>query len=146
MLPYNGKQGNKFLSEMKKHLNKSLPTEVKTIVTYQSKKLETKFQLKYKTRFNQQNNLVYYSKCPNKTSNEDYVGETDRRIEERITDNNKRDKNSHLLKHSREKNRQHACENDVKVLGNNYRSNFKRKISEALFIKQLKLSLNVKEK
>ena len=52
MLPYNGKQGNKFLSEMKKHLNKSLPTEVKTIVTYQSKKLETKFQLKYKTRFN----------------------------------------------------------------------------------------------
>ena len=52
MLPYNGKQGNKFLSEMKKHLNKSLPTEVKMIVTYQSKNLETKFQLKYKTRFN----------------------------------------------------------------------------------------------
>ena len=146
MLPYNGKQGNKFLSKMKKHLNKSLPTEVKTTVTFQSKKLETKFQLKYKTRFNQQNNLVYYSKFPNKTCNEDYVGETDRRIEERIMDNNKRDKNSHLLKHSREKNHQHACENDVKVLGNNYRSNFKRKISEALFIKQLKPSLNVKEK
>ena len=146
MLPYNGKQGNKFLSKMKKHLNKSLPTEVKTTVTFQSKKLETKFQLKYKTRFNQQNNLVYYSKFPNKTCNEDYVGETDRRIEERIMDNNKRDKNSHLLKHSREKNHQHACENDVKVLGNNYRSNFKRKISEALLIKQLKPSLNVKEK
>ena len=61
-------------------------------------------------------------------------------------DNNKRDKNSHLLKHSHEKNHQHACENDVKALGNNYRSNFKRKISEALFIKQLKLSLNMKEK
>ena len=146
MLPYNGKQGHKLLSKMKKHLNKSLPTEVKTTVTFQSKKLETKFQLKYKTRFNQQNNLVYYSKFPNKTCNEDYVGETDRRIEERIMDNNKRDKNSHLLKHSREKNHQHACENDVKVLGNNYRSNFKRKISEALLIKQLKPSLNVKEK
>ena len=26
MLPYNGKQGNKLLSKMKKHLNKSLPT------------------------------------------------------------------------------------------------------------------------
>ena len=44
MLPYNGKQGNKFLSKMKKHLNKSLPTEVKTTVTYQSKKPGTKFQ------------------------------------------------------------------------------------------------------
>ena len=29
MLPYNGKQGNKLLLKMKKHLNKSLPTEVK---------------------------------------------------------------------------------------------------------------------
>ena len=146
MLPYNGKQGNRFLSKMKKDSNKSLPTEVKTTVTYQSKKLETKSQRKYKTRFNQQKNLVYYSKCPNKTCNEDYVGETDRRNEERIMDHNKRDKNSHLLKHSREKNHQHVWKNDFKVLGNNYRSNFKRKISEALFIKQLKLSLNVKEK
>ena len=78
MLPYNGKQGNKLHPKMKKHLNKSLPTEVKTTVTYQSKKLRTKFQLKDKTRFNHQNNLVYYSNCPNRTSNKDYVGETDR--------------------------------------------------------------------
>ena len=45
MLPYNGKQGNKLLSKMKKHLKKSLPTEVKTTVTYQNKKLRMKFQL-----------------------------------------------------------------------------------------------------
>ena len=126
MLPYNGKQGNKLLSKMKKHLNKSLPTEVKTTVTYQSKKLGTKFQLKDKTRFNHQNNLVYYSKCPNKTCNEDYVGETDRRIEERIMDHKKRDKKSLLLKHSPEKNHQHVRENYFKVLGNKYRSSFKR--------------------
>ena len=105
------------------------------------KKLGTKFQLNDKTKFNHQNNLVYYRKCPDKTCNEDYVSETDRRMEERIMDHNKRDKNSHLLKHS-----QHVWENDFKVLGNNYHSNFKRKISEALFIKQLKPSLNVKEK
>ena len=70
MLPYNGKQDNKLLSKMKKHLNKSLPTEVKTTVTYQSKKLGRKLQLKDKTRFNHRNNLVYYCKCPNKTCNE----------------------------------------------------------------------------
>ena len=91
---------------MKKHLNKSLPTEVKTTVTYQSKKLGRKFQLKEKIKFHQKNNLVYYSKCPDKTCSEDYVGETDRRIEERIIDLNKYDKNSHLLKHSREENHQ----------------------------------------
>ena len=45
---------------MKKHLNKSLPTDVKTTFTYQSKKLGMKFQIKKdKTKFNQKNNLVY---------------------------------------------------------------------------------------
>ena len=77
MLPYNGKQGNKLILKMKKHLNKFLPTEVKTTVTYQSKKLRTKFQLKDKTRFNHQNKLVSYGKCPDKTCNEGYVDETD---------------------------------------------------------------------
>ena len=47
---------------MKKQLNKPLPTEFKTTVTYQSKKLGTIFQLKDKTKHNQQKNLVYYSK------------------------------------------------------------------------------------
>ena len=69
MLPYNGKQGNKLLSKMKKHLNKSLPTAVKTTVTYQSKKLGTKFQLKGKTKFHQYIKLGYYGNCTNKTCN-----------------------------------------------------------------------------
>ena len=94
----------KLLSKMKKHFNKSLPTEVKIIVTYQSKNPGTKFQQKDKTKFYQQNNHIYYYRCPDKTRNEDYVGETNRRIEETIIDHNKRDKNSHLLKHSFEKN------------------------------------------
>ena len=60
MLPYNGKQGNKLLFKMNKYLHKSLSTEVKTTVTYQSKKLGTKFELKDKTKFHQQNNFVCY--------------------------------------------------------------------------------------
>ena len=36
MLPYNGKQSNKRLSKMKKYLNKLLPPEIKTTVTYQT--------------------------------------------------------------------------------------------------------------
>ena len=142
MLPYNGKQGNKLLDKVKKHLNKSLSTKVKTTVTYQSKQLGTKFQLKDKTKLHHQNNLVYYSKCPVKKCNEGYVSERDRRT----IDYNKREKNSHLLKHSREKNHHHVWNSDFKYLDNNYSSNFKRRINGALFIKQLKPSLNVKEK
>ena len=65
-------KGNKLLSETKKHLNKSLHTEVKTTVKYQKKKkLGTKFQQKDKTRFYHQNNHVYYSKCLDKICNEE---------------------------------------------------------------------------
>ena len=75
----------------------------------------------------------------------DYIRETERRIKERVIEHNKRDKNSHILKHSREEGQNHVWDKDFQVLGNNYRSALKRKISEALIIKQLKPSLNVKE-
>ena len=84
MLSYNGKQGNKLLSKMKKHLNKLLSIKVKTTVTYKGKKLGTKYQLKNKTKFNHQNNLVYYSKCLDKTFNKDYVAEKDRRLRKEL--------------------------------------------------------------
>ena len=119
---------------MKKHIRKTLPENVQAIVTYQSKKLSTKFKVKDKTEFYHQSNLVYYGKCPNQTCTEDYIGETDRRIKERIIDHNKRDKNSHILKHSREEGHTYVWDKDFKVLGKNYCSAFKRKISEALFI------------
>ena len=127
-------------------MKKTLPESVKTIITYQNKKLSSKFPTKDKTGFQHQNNLVYYSQCPNDQCKEDYVGESGRRIEERIIDHKKRDKNSHLLKHSRDAGYNHLWYKDFKVLGTNHRFTFKRKISEALFIKQLKPSLNVKEK
>ena len=98
ILPYSGRQGKKLITKMKRHIRKTLPENVQAIVTYQSKKLSSKFKVKDKTEFYHQSNLVYYGKCPNQTCTEDYIGETDRRIRERIIDHNKRDKNSHILK------------------------------------------------
>ena len=129
---------------MKKQLKKALPDNVKTMVTYQSKKLASKFPARDKIDFQHQNNVVYYGKCPNPNCKDDYIGETDRRVIVigRVTDHNKRDKKSHMLKHSRDKLHTHFWEYDFKLLGNNYQSNIKRKISESLFIRQLKPSLN----
>ena len=85
-----------------------LPENVKTMVTYQSKKLAI--------MGNVQTLTVKMITC-----------ETDRRVIERVIDYSKRDKKSH-------------------VLGYNYQSDIKRKISESLFIKQLKPSLNKQDK
>ena len=127
---------------MKKELKKVLTDLVKTMVTNLSKKLASKFPVKDKIEFQHQNNLVYYGKCQNPSCKEDYIGETDRIVIERIIDHNKRDKKSHMLKQSRDELHIHVWEDDFKLLGNNYQSNNKRKISESLFIRQLKPSLN----
>ena len=58
-------------------------------------------------------------------------------------DHNKRDKNSHILKHSKERNHCAITINDIKVLSKNFKTDEKRKISEALFIRSQKPTLNV---
>ena len=91
-------------------------------------------------------NVVYFNRCPNATCNETYVGEKDRRIKERIMDHNKRNKSSHLLKHAHESQHTQVWKDDFKILHGNYKISVKRKISEALYIRTLKPTLNVKEK
>ena len=66
-------------------------------MTYESTKLSTKFNVKDKTEFYHQSNLVNYGKCPSQICTEDYyIKETNHRIKERIIDHNRRDKNSHI--------------------------------------------------
>ena len=146
MVPYSGNHGHKLRSKMKKQLNKRLPEDVNTMISYKSIKLSTKFPVKDKTDFQHKNNVVYHSKRPSQGYRENYIGETNRRIVERIQDHNNRDKNSHLLKHARENVQTHLWENDFKILGNNYQLNIKCKISESLYIRQSKPTLNAQEK
>ena len=67
------------------------------------------------------------------------AGKTKRHIVERIKDHNSKYNSSHLLKYAR-------GNGNFLILGNNYQSNFKQKIRESLFIRQLKTMLNVNEK
>ena len=55
---------------------------------------------------------------------------------------NKMDKGSHVLNHSKKKCHRRVWLNDVEILGQRYTSTFKRKISESLYIKELKPDLN----
>ena len=73
-----------FITKMKKHIRKSLPENIETVVTYQSKTFSEKFHVKDKTEFFHQSSLVYYEKCPNQTCAEDNIGKIDRKIQERI--------------------------------------------------------------
>ena len=131
---------------MIKQLKRNVPDDIKTMASYRSTKLSTKFPVKDKTDFQHKHNFVYYGKCLNEGCKDDYVEETKRRIVKIIRDHNGKDNSSHLLKYARENGLTHVWEKDFQILGNNYQSNLKPKVCESLFIKQLKPTLNVNEK
>ena len=74
-----------------------------------------------------------------------YVGQTKRRTLVRTMDQNSKDAKSHVLQHSKKTKHRRVFLPNVKIIGSGYRTNFKRVISEALFIKELKPDLNVQK-
>ena len=69
-VPFLGKQGIQLLSKMKRQLKKSIPSHVKTYITYEGTKLSTQFPVKDRTKFEHRPNIVYFSRCHNVTCNE----------------------------------------------------------------------------
>ena len=130
------------VKKLKKDLDKKLNDKVRLRVTYKSTKVMSRFQLKDKTKIEHLHNVTYKIKCPNTCCDSNYGSQTKCRIGKRILEHNGRDKASHALNHSHENKHRRVWLEDVTILGKGYASNFKRKISESLFIKELRPDLN----
>ena len=64
-----------------------------------------------------------------------------------MKDHSGRYRNSHLFKYSAECGNDPLLKNDFRIIGKGYSNNTRRrKIVEVLFIKKMKLSLNIQEK
>ena len=64
-----------------------------------------------------------------------------------MKNHNGRDSNSYLFKHSVERGHDPVLKNDFRIIEKGYRNNTRRrKIAEALFLKKIKLSLNIQKK
>ena len=88
--------------------------------------------------------MIYYVKCPE--CQEDYIGEIGTRLHERICDHSGKNSKSYMLKLSLENDHKNVSFEDFHILWIGYNnSKVKRKISEALFIKELRPSLNTQE-
>ena len=135
------------MKSFKKGMRKILPNNVKPRTAFTGRKVGTSFQIKDKTEMKHNHYIVYYNECSEEQCNKNYIGETGRRISERIIDHAGRDSNSCVYKHCVETGYRSPNINDSKIIGSNFRKNvFKRKIAEALLIKQLKPTLNKQEK
>ena len=100
------------------------------MVSYTGKKRSTCFNVKDKTAFNHENDIVCYAKCPEESCPHDYVGESGTRVLERAKDHNGRDISSHIFKHYVAADHLFVSFDDLRTAGRNYRNN-KRKLDIA---------------
>ena len=146
IIPYHGGKGDYLTKSMKRNLKKKLTNNVKPQITYTGRKLGSLFQTKDQTIFEHKHVVIYYANCSAENCVDDYFGETARRVNERIIDHTGRNNNSHLLKHPTKSGHKPLEAVDYKIIGAGYCKNtIKRKLSEALFIKKLKPTLNKQE-
>ena len=105
---------------MKRIISKLLRPEIKTEVASTGIKLSTCLNVKDQSKFDNQHDVVYYAGCPNETCRESYIGESGRRILERIKDHNGRDLKSHILRHSVESGHANVSFEDFKIIAKNF--------------------------
>ena len=105
------------ISSMRKQVSRAFPDDIKMIVSYTDKKLGTCFGLKEITVFNHEHYIVYYIKCPEESCPHDHVGDSGRRMLERVKDHNGRDISSHIFKHSVAADHQFVSCDDLRIVG-----------------------------
>ena len=101
------------------------------------------FNVKDKTSKEHENNVVYKIECPQEDCSETYIGETERRVSERVFDHSGRDKNSTVYKHSMLTGHKQITLDDVELIAKGFKRNDTREFAEAFLIMEQKPTLNV---
>ena len=144
-LPYKGNMGMNIINKYKKILKNHLPSNVQPRVVFNSKKLSSNFNIKDQVKFTHNYDLVYKYECKEINCNARYIGETSRRISERIKDHCFRDKRSHIYQHHQEHGHGEPEEKDFEILETGFKNYKKRKLAEAIYIRNQKPNLNIQE-
>ena len=127
-------------------MSKKSTRNVKVRTAFTGKRLSSCSKTKDRTKFEHQHDIIYQVKYSAKTCPDDSIGESARHIIERAKGHSKRDTRSLVLKHSRENEHVEVTQEDFKIIGSHFKNNrLKKKIAEALLIKQERSSLNVQD-
>ena len=126
MLPYQEDKGSNLIKSMKRYVSKLLPEHTKLEIIFKGKKLNSYFSLKDKTRFEHQRDLRHYANCTEPSCSDNYVGESGRRIIERIKDHSSRDHASHMVKHNIETSHTDVNTANFKIIDMNFSNNKKK--------------------
>ena len=144
-VPYAGEKGETILKDLKNTLETNLPENIKCRVVQTGTKLSQNFNVKDKVNEKHLSNFIYRHECRNKKCNHSYIGETARRKVLRTEEHSGKDKQSWIYKHSSTTKHPKAKDEHFEVLATNYADRRRRKLAEAMFIRDRKPSLNIQK-
>ena len=93
---YQSEQGSRLVKSLKRSIINLLPETTQFEFGIAGSKLSTHFQIKNKTIFEHNHDVVYLGTCREDHCLDNYVGKSARRISERIIDHSGEDQNSHF--------------------------------------------------
>ena len=137
---YQSEQGSRLVKSLKRSIINLLPETTQFEFGIAGSKLSTHFQIKNKTIFEHNHDVVYLGTCREDHCLDNYVGKSARRISERIIDHSGEDQNSHLFKHSCIKNHPNTAKIDFKIISSGFKSNYcRRNCREILWTETVQL-------
>lgn len=141
-VPYAGTKGENLIRGLKDCLQRNLPEHIKCRIVQTGTKISRNFNVKDKVDGGHLNNFIYKHECQNKKCTDTYIGETARRRIIRPEEHGGKDKEFWIFKHSSETKHPRAKDGNFEILATNYADRRRRKLAEALYIRDLKPSLN----
>ena len=111
---------------MKKRLTNLLPQCIVLKVVFTGSKISSKFQVKYRTIFSHNHDIIYHGNFPKNSCADICVGETGRKISERVLEHIGKDTNNHLYKHSMQTGHQTLEISEYQIIGNGYWNNWNK--------------------
>ena len=130
-----GDHGINLIKSIKTSTKKTLPEKHDVMIIFTGTKLSSQFNIKVDTNKQHKHDLVYFSRCPFTTCTDSYMGETVRRLRERVVDYSVRDAKSHIVRHCLNSDRETVNIENFKMLNMGYRNNtYRKRICEAIFV------------
>ena len=123
---------------MKRSLQQTL-TDTNNVTIYKSKKLTTKFNVKDNSHKVHKHNVIYKASCPEPMCNATYIRKTAHRLDQ----HGGKDNNPCFFRHFIDTSHAMVNSNNFKTMAKGSKHTYTRKITEAVYIKLDKPSLNV---
>ena len=111
---------------MKKRLTNLLRQCIVLKVVFTCSKISSKFKVKDRTIFSHNHDIISHCNFPENSCADIYVGETGRKISERVLDHIGKDANNHRYKHSIQTGHQTLEISEYQSIGNGYWNNWNK--------------------